>query len=136
MKRKLTRKQILDLFKIEKLHSCQEEAITTIGNQKYLLFIAATGAGKSLVYQLPALESDGTTLVISPLIALMHDQVNSLKQKGVEAGYLDSTVKADKATQILAALSNEQFNIFYVAPERLANKNFKSIVYNKSNIMG
>ena len=104
MKKKLTRKQILDLFKIKKLHPYQEEAINTIKKQNYLLLIVATGGGKSIVYQLPALEYDGTTLIISPLIALMHDQVSSLKQKGIEAGYLDSTVKADKATQILTAL--------------------------------
>src|SRR5207237_9620329 len=78
-----------------------------------------TGGGKSLCYQLPALLREGTALVVSPLIALMQDQVAALRQLGVRAAFLNSTLDARGAYQIERALRDGELDLLYVAPERL-----------------
>ncbi len=78
-----------------------------------------TGGGKSLCYQLPALAKGGLTIVISPLIALMKDQVDALHEAGVAATFLNSTLNADEARRRLAGLYNGEYRLLYVAPERL-----------------
>ena len=83
------------------------------------LVLMPTGGGKSLCYQVPALVRDGCGIVVSPLIALMQDQVDSLRQLGVRASYLNSTLAADEAYQVERALLSGDLDLLYVAPERL-----------------
>ncbi len=84
-----------------------------------VLAVLPTGAGKSLCYQLPALMSDGLTLVISPLISLMQDQVGSLRRRGVPAAYLNSLLSRDERRIVLDAALSGGLTLLYVAPERL-----------------
>jgi len=89
-----------------------------------VLAILPTGAGKSLCYQLPALARDGLTLVVSPLIALMKDQVDQLQASGVAATFLNSTLDPGEARRRIEGLCNGEFNLLYVAPERLMTRDF------------
>ncbi len=84
-----------------------------------------TGAGKSLCYQLPALLLPGVTLVVSPLIALMKDQIDALTARGIAAQQLDSTLSADAYRQVMAQLRNGELRMLYVAPERFNNERFR-----------
>jgi len=88
--------------------------------------VAPTGGGKSLTYQLPASLLPGTTLVVSPLIALMHDQVEALEQCGVRATYLASTLEPGESARRLAALGRGEVQLAYVAPERLTQPAFRA----------
>ncbi|MDE0446372.1 MAG: ATP-dependent DNA helicase [Spirochaetaceae bacterium] len=99
----------------------QREAVETLLEARRLLLVAPTGGGKSLTYQLPAALLPGTTVVVSPLIALMHDQVAALEQRGVTATYLAGTLPFDEVRRRVAALARGAFKLVYVAPERLAN---------------
>lgn len=103
----------------------QRESIEALLSERKVLLVAPTGGGKSLVYQLPATLLPGTTLVVSPLIALMHDQVASLRDKGVKATYLASTLGRDELNDRLRRLTKGEFRIAYVAPERLADPFFR-----------
>jgi ATP-dependent DNA helicase RecQ len=88
------------------------------------LALFPTGAGKSLCYQLPALLLEGVTLVISPLIALMKDQVEALRARGIVAARLDSTLSTAEALQVYDDLRNGRLKLLYIAPERLLNEGF------------
>ena len=92
------------------------------------LVLMPTGGGKSLCYQVPALLRDGTGLVVSPLIALMQDQVEALRQLGVRAAYLNSTLDAEEARQVERDLLDGQLDLLYVAPERLLTPRFVSLL--------
>ncbi len=105
----------------------QREAVEIILSQRRLLLVAPTGGGKSLIYQLPAVVLGGTTLVISPLISLMHDQVSALTARGVSATFLAATLSGDEVRRRMAALARGQFAIAYVAPERLAFPGFRGL---------
>jgi ATP-dependent DNA helicase RecQ len=105
----------------------QREAVETILEQRRLLLVAPTGGGKSLIYQLPAVVLGGTTLVISPLISLMHDQVSALTARGVSATFLAATLSGDEVRRRMAALARGEFAIAYVAPERLAFPGFRGL---------
>ena len=107
--------------------SGQREAVETILTQRRLLLVAPTGGGKSLIYQLPAVVLGGTTLVISPLISLMNDQVSALTARGVSATFLAATLSGDEVRRRMAALARGQFAIAYVAPERLAFPGFRGL---------
>lgn len=106
----------------------QREAIETVLDVGKLLLVAPTGGGKSLVYQLPATLLPGTTLVVSPLIALMNDQVRQLEERGVAATYLASTVEASESSRRLAAITRGEYKLVYVAPERLALPWFQELI--------
>lgn len=97
----------------------QTELIDSILAKTDVLGIMPTGAGKSVCYQVPALMFDGITLVISPLISLMKDQVNALVQAGVPAAYLNSSLTAGQYAEVLRRARDGQYKIIYVAPERL-----------------
>ena len=98
----------------------QEEIVTAVEAGRDVLAIMPTGGGKSLCYQLPALTRDGVTLVISPLIALMRDQVRALRAAGVSAGALTSQSTPDETEAVFAALDERRLKLLYMAPERLA----------------
>jgi ATP-dependent DNA helicase RecQ len=106
----------------------QREAIETLLQVGRLLLVAPTGGGKSLTYQLPASLLPGTTLVISPLIALMQDQVGSLEASGVTATYLAATLEPDESRARVRGIARGEYHLVYVAPERLAQPGFRSLV--------
>lgn len=102
----------------------QEEIINAVINEKDTLVLLPTGAGKSLCYQLPALLKEGTCLVVSPLLALMKDQVNQLKSRGIEAEYLSSELDEYDAETIYDRCKEGLTKLLYVSPERLTNSQF------------
>lgn len=105
----------------------QREAVETIIEQRRLLLVAPTGGGKSLIYQLPAIVLGGTTLVISPLVSLMQDQVAAMVERGVSATYLAATLSGDEVRSRMRSLARGEYAIAYVAPERLAFPGFRSV---------
>ena len=106
----------------------QREAIETLFAHGRLLLVAPTGGGKSLSYQLPATILSGTTLVVSPLVALMADQVQALEARGVRATYLASTLEAPEMRRRMARIARQEFALAYVAPERLAFPGFRGLI--------
>ncbi len=106
----------------------QREAIETLLAAGRLLLVAPTGGGKSLTYQLPASLLPGTTLVVSPLIALMHDQVAALERCGVPATYLASTLDAEEARRRLRGAARGDYRLLYLAPERLGLPGFRALL--------
>jgi ATP-dependent DNA helicase RecQ len=111
-------------FGFSQFRDGQEQVISRLLKDKSVLAIFPTGAGKSICYQLPALMLEGVTLVISPLIALMKDQIDFLKSKGIAAERLDSTLEFDEYKRILNELSAGRLKLLYVAPERLSSERF------------
>ncbi|HXN06855.1 MAG TPA: ATP-dependent DNA helicase RecQ, partial [Nitrospiria bacterium] len=97
----------------------QEESIQAILSGRDCVGVMPTGAGKSLIYQIPATILPGTTLVISPLIALMKDQVDRLLEKGVRSAYLNSSLTGPEKRERLTHLKNGAYNLVYIAPEGL-----------------
>jgi len=111
-------------FGHEKFREQQEEVIDAILNHQDLLMILPTGGGKSLCYQLPSLLMSGVTVVISPLLALMHDQVLALKENGIPSEMLSSMQSLEESREIEQQLRSNQIKLLYVAPERLMNDYF------------
>lgn len=105
----------------------QREAVETIISLGRLLLVAPTGGGKSLTYQLPATVLGGTSIVISPLVSLMNDQVSALSERGVPATFLAATLPGDEMRRRMAALARGEYSIAYVAPERLAFPGFRGL---------
>ncbi len=102
----------------------QEDLVKAVLTGRDVLGVMPTGAGKSVCYQVPALMLDGLTIVISPLISLMKDQVNALWQSGVRAGLINSSLTAEQAKQTYRALYEGDLEILYAAPERLLTEGF------------
>jgi ATP-dependent DNA helicase RecQ len=102
----------------------QEQVMEALLAGRSALALFPTSAGKSLCYQLPASLMDGVTLVISPLIALMKDQVEALKARGIAAARLDSSLSQQEATEVFGGMRNGTLKLLYIAPERLMNENF------------
>ena len=110
----------------------QEDIINSIINRNDVLAIMPTGGGKSICYQVPALLLDGITLVISPLISLMKDQVDALKTMGINATYINSSLSSKDFNEILENIRNDEYKIIYVAPERLDSYEFTNLVKDKN----
>jgi ATP-dependent DNA helicase RecQ len=106
----------------------QREAVEALLDVGRVLLVAPTGGGKSLTYQLPAALLPGTSLVVSPLIALMHDQVAALEARGVPATYLAGTLDGDEIRRRMGAMARGQYKLVYVAPERLTFDGFRDLV--------
>ncbi len=106
----------------------QREAIEGLLDERRLLLVAPTGGGKSLCYQLPALILSGTTVVVSPLIALMRDQVDALERLGIEATFLASTLDGAEMARRLDEFESGRLRLLYVAPERLVFARFREIL--------
>ena len=106
----------------------QEEVIENVLAGRDSLVLMPTGSGKSVCYQLPALLLDGVTLVVSPLIALMKDQVDSLKSKGVRAAFINSAMTYDAVRGVQADAYRGRLDILYVSPERLAVPRFNDFL--------
>ena len=105
-------------FGYDKFRPGQEKLIDSILSGRDVLGIMPTGAGKSLCYQVPALMLPGITLVISPLISLMKDQVQALNQAGVHAAYINSSLTETQIRKALGLAKEGRYKIIYVAPER------------------
>src|SRR5688572_7733221 len=106
----------------------QEAIVSHVAGGGDALVLMPTGGGKSLCYQLPALLRDGTAIVISPLIALMQDQVEALRQLGVRAAFLNSSLDATEAAAVERQLLAGELDLLYVAPERLLTPRFLSLL--------
>lgn len=113
-----------DVFGFAQFRPGQEVIINSViaGQDNFVLM--PTGGGKSLCYQVPALVREGVAIVISPLIALMQDQVQALKTNGVAADFYNSSLTSAQARQILAKLHNDELDLLYIAPERLMTESF------------
>jgi ATP-dependent DNA helicase RecQ len=113
-----------DVFGLDQLRPGQAEVIRSVLEGKNTLAIMPTGAGKSLCYQLPALHIPGTTVIVSPLISLMKDQVDKLEEAGVEASQLNSALTASEQQQNLEQINTESTDFIFVTPERFTNEDF------------
>ena len=113
-----------EYFGFEGLRSGQDEIVANILAGRDSLAIMPTGGGKSLCYQLPALCREGVTIVVSPLIALMKDQVDALVARGIPAAAFNSSLGADEYRQVMQDFRNGELKIVYVAPERFGNEGF------------
>jgi len=108
----------------------QKEIIKDIFQKNDVFVLMPTGGGKSLCYQIPSLLLDGITIVVSPLIALMKDQVDGLKANGIPAAYINSSLRFEQIKQIKSELLENRISILYVAPERIVLPDFLSFLQN------
>ncbi|BCN32770.1 DNA helicase RecQ [Anaeromicropila herbilytica] len=120
-------------FGYDNFRENQEDIILHILEGTDVLGIMPTGAGKSLCYQLPAILSKGITLVVSPLISLMKDQVDYLNSVGIESAYLNSSLSGAEYSFIIQGIYQKRYKMIYVAPERLENESFLKTI-NEMNI--
>ena len=118
-----------DTFRFE-----QKDIIERLLNGEDVLVLMPTGGGKSLCYQIPALLLDGLTVVVSPLISLMKDQVDALRLNGIAAAYLNSSMHTSEQSQVIRQLENNEIKLLYVAPERLigADNRFLSFLQQRN----
>ncbi len=121
----MNRREILkQVFGYDSFRPGQEQVIESLENGQDVLCILPTGGGKSLCYQVPALEKPGVTLIVSPLLSLMSDQVQTLCQKGVRAAYLNSSLSFAQLVKAEQNMKQGRYQLVYVAPERLENEHF------------
>lgn len=111
-------------FGYDSFRSFQKEAINKILAKEDVLTIMPTGGGKSLIFQMAAVVSEGMAVVVSPLIALMKDQVNSLTQNGINAAFINSSLTDSERETIFRQIQNKELKLLYVSPEKLLSGNF------------
>lgn len=121
MNRKQSEMQLQRLFGFRQFHDLQWQVIENLLAGRRVLFIEKTGFGKSLCFQFPATQLDGVTIVFSPLIALMRDQVQSMQAKGIRAAAINSNQEDEENAAIISKAQNNQLDILYIAPERMEN---------------
>ena len=121
-------KILRDVFGFPQFRGNQESVIDHVTRGGDALVLMPTGGGKSLCYQIPALCRSGLGIVISPLIALMQDQVDALKQLGVSAAFLNSSLNAEDAREVARQLQRGELKLLYVAPERLMTESFLNLL--------
>lgn len=114
-------------FGYDRFRPGQERLIGAILSGRDVLGIMPTGGGKSLCYQVPALMLPGITLVVSPLISLMKDQVTALRKTGVDAAYLNSTLSPDQIRLVYRRAYQGAYKLLYIAPERLNGEGFAAL---------
>lgn len=129
-KMNLAKYNLKKYFGYDSFRKNQDKIIENILSNKDVIAIMPTGAGKSICYQIPALILDGLTIVISPLIALMQDQVKALKQANINAAYLNSSLSYYEKRDVLNNIKNNKYKLIYVAPERLIDEEFIRIISN------
>lgn len=115
-------------FGFDSLRAGQDSVVESIMAGRDALAIMPTGGGKSLCYQLPALCRDGLTVVVSPLIALMKDQVDALQARGIPAAAVNSSLGAEEYRQVMGALRSGELKLIYVAPERFGQEGFMNLL--------
>ncbi|RYD37867.1 MAG: RecQ family ATP-dependent DNA helicase, partial [Verrucomicrobiaceae bacterium] len=126
MSQQLLSTRLKQTFGYDGFRPLQREIMQASLDGKDVVAILPTGAGKSLCYQLPALVREGLTVVVSPLIALMKDQVDQLEASGVAATFLNSTLDANETRRRIEGLDGGAYQLLYVAPERLMLQDFLS----------
>ena len=119
-------------FGYSEFRPLQEDVISNVLEGNDSLVIMPTGGGKSLCFQIPALVLEGSSLVVSPLISLMRDQVESLRQNGISAAYLNSTLTIDEQINVEKRLISGEIKLLYISPERLRSDNFRKIIQETS----
>lgn len=124
MTENLLKENLKKYFGYETFRAGQEEIITNILDGNDVLGVLPTGGGKSICYQLPAMIMEGITLVISPLISLMKDQVDALNENGISSAYINSTLNKDEYKKTLSDISRGNIKLLYISPERLENDFF------------
>lgn len=117
-------KLLKQYFGYESFRPKQKEIIESVIHGENTLGVLPTGSGKSICFQVPALELEGMTLVISPLISLMKDQVEALNKRGIEAAFLNSTLKQKEINTVMKNARDGQYKLLYVAPERFNTPEF------------
>jgi ATP-dependent DNA helicase RecQ len=117
-------------FGYDEFRSGQKQIIEQILSGKDVLAVMPTGAGKSICFQIPAMMMDGITIVISPLISLMKDQVDSLSQSGIKAAYINSSLSNLQLDRVISNAMSGMYSLIYVAPERLENSDFVALLKN------
>lgn len=132
MKQYPIRKALQHFFGYDDFRLNQQPIIESVLQGKDVLAIMPTGGGKSICYQLPAMLLDGLTIVISPLIALMKDQVDALQANGIRAAYLNSTLSASEQNDVINAARNGEIKLLYLAPERLFSNGTQFITFLES----
>ena len=120
--------KLFEYFGYKQFRGRQKEAIEVILQQNHVMTIMPTGSGKSIIYQLPALLLRDLTLVISPLIALMKDQVDVLRRKNIDATFVNSSLTKSEREKRYQAISEGKYKILYVTPERFRKKEFLDII--------
>lgn len=113
-----------DYFGFDSFREPQEDIVNDVIAGQDVLVLMPTGGGKSLCYQIPSLVRPGVGIVVSPLIALMEDQVAALKLQGIRAAYYNSSLNSEESRRVLAQLHQEELDLLYVAPERLLSTSF------------
>ncbi|MBN1993727.1 MAG: RecQ family ATP-dependent DNA helicase [Anaerolineae bacterium] len=126
----LPRQALQQHFGFNHFREGQEEAIQRVLKGQHTLLVMPTGSGKSLAYQLPAMLLPGLSLVISPLISLMKDQVDSLTESGLTATYINSSLPGDEVNRRLRAMREGHVKLLYIAPERLRSRQFTRALAN------
>ena len=121
---------LLTTFGLSEFRPGQREVVDAVAAGEDVMCVMPTGGGKSLCYQLPSLSKQGTTIVVSPLIALMKDQVDGLKKLGIRASLINSSLSAAEQTEVLNEMASGNLNLVYVAPERLRNSRFLDAISN------
>ena len=111
-------------FGYDSFREGQQQIISNIVGGESTLVVMPTGGGKSICYQVPALALDGMTIVVSPLISLMKDQVDMLVESGIEAAFINSSLSYEQYDEIMWRVQNHHIKLLYIAPERLANEQF------------
>lgn len=128
----LLENKLFEYFGYEQFRGKQKDAVISILQNEHVLVIMPTGSGKSIIYQLPALLLPDLTLVISPLIALMKDQVDALRKKNIDATFVNSSLNKNEREKRYKAVSEGKYKILYVTPERFRKKEFIEIIANRS----
>lgn len=122
------RELLKSVYGYDQFRGQQQEIITTVLEGQDCLVLMPTGGGKSLCYQIPSLIRDGVGIIVSPLIALMQDQVSALQQLGINAAFLNSTQDRETQSGVLKQLRNGALQLLYIAPERLIQPNTLQIL--------
>uniref|UniRef100_UPI003D08EB03 DEAD/DEAH box helicase n=1 Tax=Agarivorans sp. TaxID=1872412 RepID=UPI003D08EB03 len=120
--------QLKQTFGFEQFRPGQAQVVDCLLAQRSCLAIFPTGSGKSLCYQFTALQLPHLTLVVSPLLALIKDQLNFLQQKGIAAASLDSTLSAEQSRQVMAEVRSGKTKILMVSVERFKNERFRQFI--------
>ncbi len=121
------RRALVETFGLEEYRGLQRQAIEAVLAGRDVLLVMPTGGGKSLAYQLPAVVLDGLTLVVSPLIALMKDQVDSLRARGIKAQYVNSSITPSERKRRIASALRGSYDLLFVTPERFRSPQFQEI---------